>query len=35
MASRLGAAGRRRVERLFSLATQTSLLEERFAEILS
>jgi glycosyltransferase involved in cell wall biosynthesis len=35
LAARIGAAGRRRVERFFSLAAQTALLEERFAEILS
>jgi glycosyltransferase involved in cell wall biosynthesis len=34
LASRLGAAGRRRVERFFSLATQTALLEKTYLEVL-
>jgi glycosyltransferase involved in cell wall biosynthesis len=34
MAARMGAAGRRRVERLFNLRTQTALLEEKYDEVL-
>jgi glycosyltransferase involved in cell wall biosynthesis len=34
LAARLGAAGRRRVERFFCLAKQTDLLEEKYLEVL-
>jgi len=34
LSSRLGAAGRRRAERNFSLARQTALLEEIYAGVM-
>ena len=34
LAARMGAAGRRRVERLFNLRRQTALLEEQYDEVL-
>jgi glycosyltransferase involved in cell wall biosynthesis len=35
LAARMGAAGRRRAERLFNLRTQTMILERRYDEVLS
>jgi glycosyltransferase involved in cell wall biosynthesis len=35
LAARMGAAGRRLVERLFNLRTQTALLEEKYDEVLA
>lgn len=35
LAARMGAAGRRRVERLFNLRRQTALLEEKYDELLN